>query len=344
MQLNKVLFCMLYAFTLIYSVSCKKSDTTETTPPPVNIEDTSGIVAKDTTLGDILRTPISRFDNLFNYNYKSNYIDVGKTGPLYMHYIDEGSKTGKVILLLHGNPAWVYNFREMIPVLVDSGYRVIAPDLIGFGKSDKPALRTAHTYDRHTEWITTFIEKMNLQNIHAHFQDWGGLIGLRVAIKSSSRFAKVAISNTSLPEGNNRNQALLTWINVSQTVNPYSGVIERSTFSELTTAEEAAYDAPFPDETYKSGPRQMPQNIPITTTDAEAIENQQLWVQLEQWQKPFLTIFAETDAISAGEQDNFKNRVPGANGQAHRIVPNTNHFIREDEPVLMSKYLIEFFK
>ncbi len=313
-------------------------------PPPIGIEDTSGIVANDPTLGQILRTPITRFSNLSGYSFKANYVDVGTTGPLQMHYIDEGPATGKIILLLHGNPAWVYNFREIIPPLVSAGYRVIAPDLIGFGKSDKPVLRSAHTYDKHTEWLTIFITKLDLQNIYVHAQDWGGLLGLRVVIKNQNRFAKVAISNTSLPEGNSNNAALLQWIQVSQNVATYGAVIERATFADLTTEEEAAYDAPFPDESYKSAPRQFPLNIPINTTDAEAVENQQLWLQWQQWQKPFLTIFSETDPISAGEQQNFINRIPGAAGLNHRIVPNTNHYIREDEPLLMAQYLIQFFQ
>jgi haloalkane dehalogenase len=333
----------LLFFSLVIISSCKKTPVV-TAPPPIGIEDTSGIVANDPTLGQILRTPITRFSNLPGYNFKSHYIDVGTSSPLQMHYIDEGPPTGKIILLLHGNPAWVDNFREIIPPLVSAGYRVIAPDLIGFGKSDKPALRSAHTYDRHTEWLTIFITKLDLQNIYVHAQDWGGLLGLRVVIKNQNRFAKVAVSNTSLPEGNNNNAALMQWIQSSQTVATYGFVIERGTFTDLTTEEEAAYDAPFPDESYKSAPRQFPLNIPISTTDPEAVENQQLWLQWQQWQKPFLTIFSDTDPISAGEQQNFVTRIPGAAGQPHRIVPNTNHFIREDEPLLMAQYLIQFFQ
>jgi haloalkane dehalogenase len=337
---------LLFAMLMINFTACKKTNTPEVTPAPapVGIEDVSGVVATDPVLGQILRTPITRFSNLSGYSFKSNYIDVGTSGPLQMHYIDEGPATGKIILLMHGNPAWVYNFREIIPLLTSAGYRVIAPDLIGFGKSDKPALRSAHTYDRHTEWVTKFIEKMNLQNIHTHLQDWGGFIGLRVVIKNQSRFAKVAVSNTSMPEGNNSNASLLQWINSSQTVPSYGLVMEGGTFKTLTSAEKNAYDAPFLDETYKAAPRQFPLNIPISLTDAEGIENQQLWLQWQLWQKPFLTIFSDTDPISDGEQQNFVTRIPGAAGQNHRIIPNTNHFIREDAPQLMAQYLIQFFQ
>jgi haloalkane dehalogenase len=343
MKIIHTTFLLILSLTIIGS--CKKStEPAPVPPPPIGIEDTSGIVATDPVLGQILRTPITRFSNLPGYAFKSKYIDVGSSGPLQMHYIDEGPVTGKIILLLHGNPAWVYNFREIIPPLVSAGYRVIAPDLIGFGKSDKPVLRSAHTYDRHTEWLTKFITKLDLQNIYVHAQDWGGLLGLRVVIQNQSRFLKVAVSNTSLPEGNNNNQALQLWIQQSQTVPTYGFVMERGTFSDLTTEEEAAYDAPFPDETYKAAPRQFPLNIPTSTTNAEGIENQQLWLQWQQWQKPFLTIFSETDPISEGEQQNFITRIPGAAGQNHRIVPNTNHYIREDEPLLMAQYLIQFFQ
>jgi haloalkane dehalogenase len=345
MKKTRLLFFLL--LPVLINNACKKNSV-DNNPTPIpadtGIESKSGLVTTDPELGDILRTPIARFSNLSNYNYKSRYIDVGTSGPLQMHYIDEGPANGKVILLMHGNPAWVYNFREMIPLLVNAGYRVVAPDLIGFGKSDKPASRTAHTYDRHTTWVTKFIEKMNLQNIHAHLQDWGGLIGLRIVASKPERFAKVAVSNTSMPEGNNANQSLTRWISSSQSVSTNSFVMEGGTYSELTPAEEIAYDAPFPEEKYKSGPRQMPLNIPITTTNEEGIENQQLWLQLQQWQKPFLTIFSDTDPISEGEQQNFINRIPGAAGQNHRIVPNTNHFIREDEPQLMTQYLVEFFQ
>jgi haloalkane dehalogenase len=340
-------FCQ-FVIPMLFVVSittCKKSSNPEiVTPLPIGIEDTSGIVANDTILGQILRTPITRFANLPNYNFKANYINIGTSGPLQIHYIDEGPTNGKVILLMHGNPAWVYNFREIIPLLTAAGYRVIAPDLIGFGKSDKPATRNAHNYDRHTAWLTTFIEKMNLQNIHAHLQDWGGLIGLRVIIKNQSRFTKVAVSNTSLPDGSNNNSALMQWITQSQSVTTYGTVMERGTFTNLTPEEEAAYDAPFPDESFKAAPRQFPLNIPVTLTDAEGLENQQLWLQWQQWQKPFLTIFSDTDPISEGEQQNFITRIPGATGQAHKTIPNTNHFIREDAPQIMAQELIQFFQ
>jgi haloalkane dehalogenase len=340
---TNLLFLLL---TSVFSVvACQQPDPITAPPRTIGVEDTSGVVSIHPELGAILRTPISRFAGLPAYTLNAKYLNIGTTAhPLQMHYIDEGPRSGKIILLLHGNPAWVYNFRQIIPLLTDAGYRVIAPDLIGFGKSDKPALRSAHTYDRHAEWLTTFITTLDLQNIHLHAQDWGGLLGLRVVIRNQQRFAKVAVSNTSLPEGNNRNQALMLWIRSSQMVASYGFVLEQGTFKDLSPNEEAAYDAPFPDETYKAAPRQFPLNIPISTTDAEAMENQELWRLWEQWQKPFVTIFSDTDPISEGEQENFISRIPGARGQAHRVVPNTNHYIREDAPQLMAQYLREFFQ
>ncbi len=309
------------------------------------IESKSGAVANDPELGEILRTPIARFANLQNYAFKANYVDVGKAGPLKMHFIDEGPRNGRIVLLMHGNPSWVYDFREMVPGLVNAGYRVIAPDLIGFGKSDKPSDRKAYTYDRQVEWTARFLQKLRLTNIYMHCQDWGGLIGLRLAVLHEPRFKMVAVSNTFLPEGDRVSEGFLQWRTASQSVPTYGSVMEQGTFTELTPEEEAAYDAPFPDEKYKAAPREMPLLVPIATTDPEAAENSALWKRLERWEKPFLTIFGSSDSvIPAGEQQRLIARIPGAQGQNHQVVPNTGHFISEDVPALLVQYLNPFFQ
>jgi haloalkane dehalogenase len=308
------------------------------------IEAKSGVVATDAELGDILRTPIERFANLPGYTFKANYVNVGSTGPLQMHYIDEGPRNGKIVLLLHGNPSWVYNFREMIPGLVNAGYRVIAPDLIGFGKSDKPAARSAYTYDRQVQWVTRFIFRLGLRDIYLHCQDWGGLIGLRIAAQYQPLFKMVAASNTDMPEGDNPGAAFLQWRETSQTVAQYGQVMEQGTFSTLTAEERAAYDAPFPDESYKSAPREMPLLVPISTSDPEGMQNAALWKLLERWNKPFLTIFSAVDLITPGGQQKMISRIPGAAGQSHLAIPNTGHFIREDIPEQMVQYLVNFFQ
>lgn len=176
--------------------SCSDSEKEEELENAIEIEAKSGVVATDPNFGDILRTPIEQFENLQDCPFKANYVDVGEEAPLMMHYIDEGSANGKVVLLMHGNPAWSYLVRKLVPILIEKGYRVIAPDLIGFGKSDKPINRSAHTYDNHVKWTTTFIQKLDLKNITLHCQDWGGLISLRVALYEQERFDRIFASNT----------------------------------------------------------------------------------------------------------------------------------------------------
>jgi haloalkane dehalogenase len=245
---------------------------------------------------------------------------------------------------MHGNPSWVYNFRKLIPLLTQQGYRVICPDLIGFGRSDKPADRAVHTYDNQVKWVEKFIKTLNLTQIHLSCQDWGGLIGLRVAILNQSRFAKIAISNTTLPDGTNVSPAFRAWRTSSQTLSPYSGVMERSTFVELDSLEEKAYDAPFPEERFKAAPRELPLKVPIDPNDPEALENKQHWQTYKTWAIPIVTIFSEEDNISPNEEIKIQRDFIGAQGQPHAILKQASHFIREDQPVEMARLLGEFFK
>jgi haloalkane dehalogenase len=311
------------------------------TPTPKPVSDTVATVAG---LGAILRTPEARFGNLDGYAFKPNYVYLEPNDQLRMHYLDEGPRTGKVVLLLHGNPSWVYNFRKLIPRLTQAGYRVVCPDLIGFGRSDKPANRQAHTYENQVRWVETFVKKLNLNQIHLHVQDWGGLIGLRVAIQNQAQFAKIAISNTTLPDGTNVTPAFRAWRTGSQSISPYSTVLERSTFVELTAQEEAAYDAPFPEERFKAGPRELPLKVPVDPGDPEALKNRQYVQTYRTWTIPVLTLFSEEDNISTGEQEKIIAEWTGARGQPHAVLKQASHFIREDQPVEMATRLIEFFK
>ena len=314
----------------------------------------SGVVATDPVLGDILRTTATRFDDLPGYDFTAHYVNVGTSGPLRMHYIDEGPTDGPVILLLHGNPAWSYLVREMVPPLTAAGYRVIAPDLIGFGKSDKPAERAAHTYDNHVAWVTKFIEALDLTNVTLHVQDWGGLIGLRVAVYEPDRFARVALSNTALPDGYIGNEeAFSRWRDgISQTVENFSTVMQRATPTELSAAEEAAYDAPYPSNKYTAGPRELPKKVPFDPADPEAIENQEALELWATWEKPLITIFAavppgQVDLSSTAQgKEQFESLVPGAQGQPHVLIPEdqAGHYLQEDVPELLSDYLIDFIE
>lgn len=295
-------------------------------------------------LGDILRTPDSQFQNLENFTYSPKYVFLEEGSQLRMHYIDEGPTDGKIILLMHGNPSWVYNFRKLIPLLTAQGFRVICPDLIGFGRSDKPVERAAHTYDNHVKWVTKFIEVLNITAINLHCQDWGGLIGLRVAIQNQDKFEKLAVSNTTLPDGTNVTDAFMAWRTSSQTVPFYSIVMENATYVGLNTSEESAYDAPFPSEILKAGPRELPLKVPITPNDTEAIENTSYWQEYSTWNVPVLTIFSEDDAITDGEQEKIIATWLGASGQNHQILSEASHFIREDRPDKIAELLVDFFK
>ena len=310
-------------------------------PPPKPASDTVATIAG---LGAILRTPEARFGNLDGYAFTPNYVYLEPNDQLRMHYLDEGPRTGKVILLLHGNPSWVYNFRKLIPRLTQAGYRVVCPDLIGFGRSDKPASRAAHTYENQVRWVETFVKKLNLNQIYLHVQDWGGLIGLRVAVQNQTLFAKIALSNTSLPDGTNVTPAFRAWRTGSQSISPYSSVLERSTFVELTTSEEAAYDAPFPEERFKAGPRELPLKVPVDPADPEARKNRQYAQTYHTWAIPILTVFSEDDNISTGEQEKIIAQWAGAQGQPHAVLKQASHFIREDQPTEMATRLIAFFK
>ena len=229
---------------------------------------------------------------------------------------------------------------------------MIAPDLIGFGKSDKPAQRSAHTYDNHTEWIIRFVQTLGLEDVTLHVQDWGGLIGLRVAVYEEARFARVAISNSALPDGFIGNeQAFALWRdNISQTVSNFGTVLDRTTPSGLTPEEVAAYDAPYPGDAYTAGPRELPKEVPFDPNDPEAIENQQALEQWATWEKPLMTVFAAVDSArqdlssTAQGQDQFRLLVPGAEGQPHVLIPEeqAGHYLQEDVPELLVQYLVDF--
>jgi haloalkane dehalogenase len=313
-------------------------DTVTLDTTPINLSDTVGFSA---AFGYILRTPESRFDSLKDYNFEPKYVFLDDT-LLRMHYIDEGNPNGKIIFLAHGNPSWVYNFRKIVPLLVNAGFRVIAPDMIGFGRSDKPANRSVHTYDNQVLWMEKFIGKLNLTNINIHVQDWGGLVGLRVAIRNQDKFSKIAVSNTTLPDGTNVTLAFKAWRNSSQTVATYGEVMESATFRELSLEEETAFNAPFPEERFKAGPRELPLRVPIDVNDPEAIENKDYFDQYRLWNIPILTIFSEEDRISPNEEEKIK-LFPGAIGLPHAILNDASHFIREDKPDEMATHLIAFF-
>lgn len=284
----------------------------------------------------VLRTPDNRFDNLADWRFAPHYVDItdAATGQaLRMAYVDEGPRDGAPVLLLHGEPSWSYLYRHIIAGLVSSGHRVLAPDLVGFGRSDKPADRNDYTYERHVSWLSQWFTDMDLRNVTLFCQDWGGLLGLRLVAAFPERFAGVVVANTGLPIGTAFSEGFAQWLAFSQSTEdlPIGVIVNMGTARELSADEVAAYDAPFPDASYKGGACQFPTLVPITPDHGSVDENKAAWVVLTQFDKPFVTAFSDADPITAGGDALFQKLVPGAKDQPH-VTLSGAHFLQEDCP------------
>jgi haloalkane dehalogenase len=282
-----------------------------------------------------LRTPDSRFENLPGYPFAPHYLEVpsGDGGSLRIHTIDEGPRDAAPVLLLHGEPSWSFLYRKMVPILVAAGHRAVAPDLVGFGRSDKPTERSDYTYQHHVDWMRAFVEGLDLQGITLVCQDWGGLIGLRLVAEHPERFDRVVAANTMLPTGDTHpGEAFMSWQKFSQEapVFPTGQILGGATQAELSPEVVAAYDAPFPDESYKAGARQFPMLVPVSPDDPAAEPNRRAWAVLERFDKPFLTAFSDGDPITRGAESVLRERIPGANGQRHTTIEGGGHFLQED--------------
>ena len=291
---------------------------------------------------DVLRTPDERFDNLPGYNFEPHYVDVD---GLRMHYVDEGPRDAAPVLLLHGEPSWSYLYRKMIPVIVEAGNRAIAPDLIGFGRSDKLANREDYSYQAYVDWTTSLIEQLDLRDITLVAQDWGGLIGLRIAAEHPDRFARIVAANTMLPTGDQPpGEAFLRWQKFSQTAPEFDvgRILQGATVTTLPDDVVAAYDAPFPDDKYKAAARQFPVLVPTSPDDPAAAANRRAWEVLEQWEKPFLTAFSDSDPIMRGGDRFFQSRVPGTKGQPHTTITGAGHFLQEDKGEELARVVADF--
>lgn len=295
---------------------------------------------------EALQTPGKRFENLKDYPFESHYVEV--PGGLRMHYLDENLNGKQLIVLMHGEPSWSYLYRKMIPALTEAGFRVIVPDLIGFGKSDKLVRKADYTYQRHVEWVTRLlIEHLDLHDINIFVQDWGGLIGLRIVAEYQNRFKSVIAANTALPTGDETpSKAFKIWQERSQTMNPFPAgqIIQRGTVKDLSPTVIAAYDAPFPDESYKAGAIIFPNLVPTTPDDPASEENRQAWKALSQFDKPFLTLFSDSDPITGGYEKVFQQRIPGARNQPHTIIEDAGHFLQEEKPEEIAKLIISFLE
>ncbi|MEC9274668.1 MAG: haloalkane dehalogenase [Candidatus Neomarinimicrobiota bacterium] len=290
----------------------------------------------------ILRTPDERFANLLDYPFKSNYI---QHENIRIHYVDEGESNEEVVLLIHGEPSWSYLYRKMIPIIAESGYRVIVPDLVGFGMSDKPINQEDYTYEKHVEWITSFIENLDLMHITLFCQDWGGLIGLRIASEQEYRFKRIIASNTSLPTGDYRvPEAFVNWQNYSQSTPVFNvgKIIKSSCVNGISQEVQQAYDAPFPDEDYKAGARRFPMLVPTKPDDPSSEPNREAWEKLKHWEKPFLTAFSDSDPITTGGDRLFQKLIPGCKGMPHKTIVGAGHFLQEDKGPELGQMIVDF--
>ena len=289
-----------------------------------------------------LRTPDARFENLPGYNFAPHYIE---TRGLRMHYVDEGPRDADPILLLHGEPSWSFLYRHMIPVLQHAGHRVVAPDLVGYGRSDKPSSVYDFSYQRHVDWMRGVLEQLELRNVTLVGQDWGGLIGLRLAAEHPERFARIVAANTFLPTGDRpAGPAFLAWRKYSQETPDFhvGGIVKGGCVTDLAPEIVAAYDAPFPDDRYKAGARQFPLLVPVTPEDPAAAANRKAWEVLRRWTKPFLTAFSDSDPITGGADRVLQQAIPGAEGQPHTTIAGAGHFLQEDKGEELARAVVDF--
>lgn len=295
-----------------------------------------------------VRTPDERFVGLPDFDFEPHYaqIDDGDGGELRVHYLDEGPSGADPVLLMHGEPSWCYLYRHMIPLLVDAGHRVIAPDLVGFGRSDKPTEQSDYTYARHVEWMSRLVfEHLDLHHITFFGQDWGGLVGLRLLAAQPERYARIVVGNTGLPTGHGAaSDAFLAWQKFAMETDhfPVGAIISGGVVNALSDDVIAAYDAPFPDDTYKAGARIFPALVPSSPDDPATPDNEAAWKVLETLQIPFLCAFSDSDPITKGGDGPFRAKIPGAQGQAHVTIEGGGHFLQEDKGPELANVILEF--
>jgi haloalkane dehalogenase len=320
--------------------------------------------SEEWTVGEVVRTPDQSFENLPDYPFKPNYVD---SLGYRIHYLDEGPRDGQVVLLLHGQPSWSYLYRHMIPLLTDAGFRVIAPDNVGFGKSDKPVDPNDHTYQMHIDVMSNFVEQLELESITFFGQDWGGLIGLRVVAELPERFSRIMLSNTALPaapgiqgwlgfplfklavwregdvqelDADSESFNFTKWVAYARHSKTFdfTGLFQRATTRELSDQDLAGYSAPYPTNEYAAAVRIFP-----TLVASQLRQNQNVMDEFyAKWDKPFLTAFGTNDAIMQGREKIWQSTVPGAKGQPHTMIKGAHHFIQDDMPEQVTRILVNF--
>lgn len=294
-------------------------------------------------MADVLRTPDDRFENLPGYAFEPHYVDVD---GLRVHVVDEGPRDAAPILLLHGEPTWVYLYRKMIPILAAAGHRVVALDFVGFGRSDKLARIEDYSYQRHLDWTRTVIDKLELRDVTLFGQDWGGLIGLRLVAEDEDRFARVVAANTFLPTGDAKPPEIWWKFREAITTMPEIRVgsfVASGCATRIPDEIKSAYNAPFPSEDYKVACRAFPLLVPVSPDDPQSEPNRAAWKVLERWEKPFLTLFGDKDFIMKGSDAYFQRVVPGCAGQPHAVL-EAGHFIQEDAGPELARRVVEWLR
>ncbi len=330
-----------------------------------------------------LRTPDARFENLPGWNYPPHYTEVpdGEGGTLRIHHVDEGPRDGEIVLCMHGQPSWSYLYRHMIEALTARGLRVIAPDLAGYGRSDKPSRREDYSFQHQVDWMTAWLVQNDFRGINFVGQDWGGLIGLRLVAENPDRFDRVIVANTGLPVPDasmsderiarvrdfRDNQPTPAMAEMFQAISAGDPKTPEMAFAHWqkwcwetedlpvglfvggmvdgrkpTPEEVAAYDAPFPDPSFKMGCRAMPSQVPTLRGDPSTAANEAAWKVLEGWNKPFLCAFADNDPVTAGGEKAFIGRVPGTAGRTHPKIAGGGHFLQEGRGDELAKVVADF--
>jgi len=296
--------------------------------------------------GEIVRTPDERFEGLSGFDYQPHYVEIA---GLRIHYVDEGPKGATAVLLLHGEPTWSYLYRKMIPVITAAGYRAVAPDLVGFGRSDKYLRREDYSYQMQVDVMAELVERIDLREVVLFGQDWGGLVGLRVLAKAPDRFRGVIVANTGLPLPTTESSAplpFLIWRFFSRwtPVFPPGRIVDAGTTTNLAEEVRAAYDAPFPTRRHLAGARAMPSLVPIDPEDPAVPANAEAWEVLRRWERPFLTAFSDGDPITRGLETTFQTQVPGARGQPHATIEGAGHFLQEDKGEELGALVVDFLR
>jgi len=298
----------------------------------------------------VLRTPDSAFEGLTDFPFEPHYIEIqdDSLGSLRVHYLDEGPADGEVILLLHGQATWSYSYRKFVPILTAAGYHVIVPDMVGFGRSDKPADWKAHTFEKQVEWLDKIFAKLNIHNANAFLFDWGGYFSLRLAAGHPDLFSRLLLVTTTMPRGDSVTGAI--WVAgwrryiYGPDVFPISGMVNDMTAHGVDAQTIKGLDAPYPNESYKGGPRRMPLMIPATPLHPSYGPNNAAWKKLANWDKPTIVLIAKSMSQQGFKPKEFYDHIPGTKGPAHDIYPDTGFFIIEEIPEQLARKTIDFIQ